>query len=121
MLPGVHVVLTGDDAVRAGYVQPVSFFTFAGKNGARPLLPQWPVLAHQRVRFAGEPVAFVVAASAHLAQDACALIEIEYEDLPCVVDSVAALEPAAPLLHQHIPGNMPFECEAGDAAAIAAV
>ncbi|MSQ73554.1 MAG: xanthine dehydrogenase family protein molybdopterin-binding subunit [Betaproteobacteria bacterium] len=120
MLPGVHAVLTGDDAVRAGYVQPVSFFTFAGKNGARPLLPQWPVLAHERVRFTGEPVAFVVAESAHLAQDACALIEIEYEDLPCVVDSVAALEPAAPLLHQHIPGNMPFECEAGDAAATAA-
>ena len=115
--PGVHAVLTGEDAARAGYVQPVSFFTFAGKNGAKPLLPQWPVLAHERVRFAGEPVAFVVAESAHLAQDACALIEIQYEDLSCVVGGVAALAPAAPLLHQHIPGNLPFECEAGDAAA----
>ena len=55
-----------------------------------------------------------------MAQDACALIEIEYEDLPCVVDGAAALAPAAPLLHQHIPGNMPFECEAGDAAAVEA-
>jgi carbon-monoxide dehydrogenase large subunit len=118
--PGVHAVLTGEDAVRAGYVQPVSFFTFAGKHGARPLLPQWPVLAHERVRFAGEAVAFVVAESAHMAQDACALIEIEYEDLPCVVDGAAALAPAAPLLHQHIPGNLPFECEAGDAAAVEA-
>ncbi len=115
--PGVHAVLTGDDAVRAGYVQPVSFFTFAGKNGAKPLLPQWTVLAHERVRFNGEPLAFVVAESALIAQDACALIKVEYEELPCVVDGESALAPGAPVLHQHIPGNQSFECEAGDAAA----
>ena len=118
--PGVQAVLTGEDAVRAGYVQPVSFFNFPGKHGAKPLLPRWPVLAHERVRFAGEAVAFVVADSAHMAQDACALINVVYQALPCVVDGAAALAPAAPLLHQHIPGNLPFECEAGDAAATAA-
>ncbi len=114
--PGVHAVLTGDDAVRAGYVQPVSFFNFAGKNGARPLLPQWPVLAHERVRFVGEPVAFVVADTADIAQDACALIKVQYDTLPCAVDGDAALASGAPLLHANIPGNQSFECEAGDAA-----
>lgn len=118
--PGVQAVLTGEDAVRAGYVQPVSFFTFPGRNGAKPLLTQWPALAHERVRFAGEPVAFVVADTLHIAQDACALIEVDYEDLPCVVEGEGALEAAAPRLHAHIPGNMPFECEAGDAAAVEA-
>lgn len=116
--PGVHAVLTGEDAVRAGYVQPVSFFTFPGIDGAKPLLTQWPVLAHERVRFGGEPVAFVVAESPHIAQDACMLIRIEYEDLPCVVDGEGALVPSAPRLHAHIPGNKPFECETGDAAAV---
>jgi CO/xanthine dehydrogenase Mo-binding subunit len=57
-------------------VQPVSFFTFPGKNGVKALLTQWPVLAHERVRFAGEAVAFVVAESAHIAQDAGALIDV---------------------------------------------
>ena len=118
--PGVHAILTGEDAERAGYVQPVSFFNLTGKNGMRARLPQWPVLASGRVRFVGEPVAFVVAESAHLAQDACALIEIEYADLPVAVDCEEALAPAAPQLHDNVPGNMPFECEAGDAAAVAA-
>jgi CO/xanthine dehydrogenase Mo-binding subunit len=118
--PGVHAILTGEDAVRAGYVQPVSFFTFPGKNGAKALLTPWLVLAHERVRFAGEPVAFVVADTLHIAQDACALIDVAYEDLPCVVGGESALEAGAPRLHQHIPGNMPFECEAGDATAVAA-
>ncbi|MSP97368.1 MAG: xanthine dehydrogenase family protein molybdopterin-binding subunit [Betaproteobacteria bacterium] len=118
--PGVHTVLTGEDAVRAGYVQPVSFFNLTGKQGMRVLLPQWPALACGRVRFAGEPVAFVVAESAHIAQQACELIEIEYAELPVVIDCVAALAPAASQLHDNVPGNMPFECEAGDAAAAAA-
>ena len=118
--PGVHAVLTGEDAVRAGYVQPVSFFNLTGKNGMRARVPQWPVLACGRVRFVGEPVAFIVAESAHVAQDAGALIEIEYEELPVVIDSEEALAPAAPQLHENVPGNMPFECEAGDAAAVAA-
>ena len=118
--PGVHAILTGDDASRAGYVQPVSFFNLTGKQGMRALVPQWPVLACGRTRFVGEPVAFIVAESADIARDACALIEIEYAELPCVVDMEQALEPGAPQLHENVPGNMPFECEAGDASAVAA-
>ena len=119
--PGVHAVLTGDDAVRAGYVQPVSFFKeMRGKNGMRPSVPQWPVLASDHVRFVGELVAFVVAESVHIAQDACGLIEVAYEDLPSVSDADDALAAAAPLLHESIAGNLPFECEAGDAAAVEA-
>jgi carbon-monoxide dehydrogenase large subunit len=103
--------------VRAGCVQPVSFFNFPGKHGAKPLVPQWPVLAHCKVRFAGEPVAFVVAETEHAAQDACARIEVAYADLPCAVTAEAALAPSAATLHDGIAGNLAFECEAGDAAA----
>jgi len=118
--PGVHAILTGEDAMRAGYVQPVSFFNLMGKQGMRASVPQWPVLASGRVRFVGEPVAFVVADSAYIAQDACGLIEVEYEELQSVTDAEEALAAAAPLLHGDVPGNMPFECEAGDAAAVEA-
>lgn len=50
-----------------------------------------PVLAGEVVRYCGEPVAVVVAASRHLAEDACGLIEVDYEPLPVVTDPDAAL------------------------------
>ena len=117
--PGVHAVITGEDAVRAGYVQPVSFFTFEGKDGQRAKIPKRPALAHRRVRFVGEALALVVADSENIARDACALIRVRYEDLPCVIDPASAFAPTAAQLHEDIAHNQAFECEAGDADAVA--
>ena len=72
------------------------------------------------MRFVGEPVVLVVADTALAAQDAAELVEIEYEDLPVVIDPEAALATGAPLLHESVPDNMPFEYEAGDKAAVEA-
>src|SRR5690606_4327747 len=58
---GVLAVLTGEDAVKAGYVKPLSFLTFAGKDGKKASIPERPVLAHGRVRFVGDLVALVIA------------------------------------------------------------
>jgi carbon-monoxide dehydrogenase large subunit len=118
--PGVHLVLAGEDAVRAACVRPLNFMTFPGKNGMRALIPERPALAHQRVRFVGEPVALVVAESAFIAQDAAQLIEVEYQDLPCVIAPDQALAAGAPQLHESVPGNLCFAYDAGDAAAVEA-
>jgi carbon-monoxide dehydrogenase large subunit len=115
--PGVVRIYTGADAVRAGYIKPLTMLTFKGKDGMMLRQPERPVLAHGRVRCVGEPVAMVVAESALIAQDASELIEVEYEELPVVIDPEAALAPGAPQLHDNVPGNLPFEFEAGDAAA----
>jgi len=115
--PGVVGVYTGEDAVRAGYVRSANFLTFTGKNGMTAHFPDRPVLAHGTVRFVGEPVALIVAESAYIAQDAAELVQVEYEDLPVVVDPEAAIASGAPQLHANVPGNLPFEYEAGDAAA----
>ena len=115
--PGVVRVYTGEDAVRAGHVKPMTMLTFKGKGGMEVRLPERPALAHGVVRCVGEPVAMVVAESALVAQDAAELIEVEYEDLPVVIDPEEALAAGAPQLHENVPGNMPFEFEAGDAAA----
>jgi carbon-monoxide dehydrogenase large subunit len=72
------------------------------------------------VRFVGDLVAMVVAETALQAQDAAELIEVEYEDLPVAVDPRAALATGAPQLHDNVPGNLAFEQEAGDAAAVEA-
>ena len=116
--PGVHLVLTGEDAVKAGYVRPVNFMKGTGKDGMSPRIPDRPVLAHGKVRFVGDPVAFVVAATADVAHDAAQLIRVEYDDLPCVVEADRALATDAPQLHAAIPGNLCFETDAGDLAAV---
>jgi carbon-monoxide dehydrogenase large subunit len=78
----------------------------AGARPMRHLLPipgvqplTWGVLAGDRVRFVGEPVVAVVAASRAVAEDACELIEVDYDELPPVVGIDAAVAPGAPLLY----------------------
>src|SRR5688572_17297770 len=46
--PGVRLVLTGEDAVKAGCVRPLNFMTFPGRNGMRAVIPERPALAHER-------------------------------------------------------------------------
>ncbi len=83
-LTGVHAVLTGDD------VRGVLF----GK-----VYRDSTVLAQERVRFIGEPVAAVAAVDEETAQTALELIQVEYEELPAVLDPLQALREDAPILH----------------------
>src|SRR5437773_1359438 len=63
-----------------------------------------PMLARDRVRFIGEKVAVVAAVDPDIAEEALALIDVEYEDLPAIIDLVAAVEPGAPVVHDN-PGT----------------
>lgn len=117
---GVIGVYTGADAKAAGYLRSANFLTFAGKGGMKAKVPDRPCITIDKVRFVGDIVAMVIAESHLAAQDACDLIEVTYEDLPAVIDPAEALKPGAPQLHDDIPGNAPFEAEAGDEAAVAA-
>ena len=62
--------------------------------------PAQPVLATGKVRFAGEPLAVVVATDRYLAEDACGAVAPEIEELEPVLDARAAIEPSAPQIHQ---------------------
>ena len=119
-LPGVHAVLTGEDAREAGFKSLPNIVTYPGKGGQQVRKPHHPVLALGRVRFVGEPIAMVVADSAALAEDARELIDIEYRDLPAVASFDAAVRAGAPQLHDDVPGNLAFEYESGDEQAVAA-
>jgi CO/xanthine dehydrogenase Mo-binding subunit len=90
-LPGVLAVLTAAD---------VSEKLFGRQ------LRDMPVLARDRVRFAGEKVAAVAAETAALAEEAAALIDVEYAELPAVFDAAAATQEGAPLLHENLSGYM---------------
>jgi len=63
-------------------------------------------LARDKVRYAGEPVAMVVAESRYVAEDAAAEVVVAVEPLEAVVDLEAALAPSAPRLHEHLPSNL---------------
>ncbi len=65
-----------------------------------------PVLAYDKVRFAGEGIVVVVAEELAIVYDALDLIEVDYEPLDVVTNAEQALEPGAPTLHDEIPGNL---------------
>jgi aerobic carbon-monoxide dehydrogenase large subunit len=80
-LPGVFAVWTADDIAE---VPPVDF-----REGSIPALDPYrqPVLAKERVRYVGDPVAAVFAADAYIAEDAADLVTIEIEELPPLLDA----------------------------------
>ena len=107
--PGVVAILTGEDTAQFRTPPPIVKYPIK--------VPHRDVLARGRVRHVGQEIALVVATSAAAAQDAAEKIEVEFEDLPVVVDAAKALEAGAPLLHESVPGNLAFNFEYGDAKA----
>ena len=90
-------------------------------GSSRPEAGEWrrALLAADRVRYVGEPVAAVVASSRYVAEDACELVDVDYEPLEPVVDPESALAPGAPLLHEEHGSNdfAHVEYESGDVEA----
>src|SRR6185436_3043948 len=108
---GVLAVFTGED---------VKHFRTPPPQVKYPIkVPQRDILARGRVRYVGQEIALVVASSQAAAQDAAEKIEIEFEELPAVVDAARALEPGAPQLHADVPGNLAATYEYGDEKAAA--
>ncbi|WP_137287609.1 xanthine dehydrogenase family protein molybdopterin-binding subunit [Halorussus salinisoli] len=76
--------------------------------------PGHPVLARERVRYQGQPIAAVVAEDRYAAADAARAVEVEYDPLDAVVDPVAATEEGAPTLFEDAPDNVAVTTELGD-------
>jgi len=112
--PGVIAVLTGRDVADAGFATVPPISPPPGRGGQGILVPQRPVLAHERVRFVGEEVAVVVAETAAAARDAVDLIDIDYEDLAVLIGFDNAMAEGAAAIHDNIPGNICFDFEYGD-------
>jgi carbon-monoxide dehydrogenase large subunit len=98
-LPGVHVVFSGADIA---HWPP--FTTTVPENDA-VLTTSRRMLPIDRARFAGEAVAVVAAESRPLAEDACELVAVDWEELPALTTVEEAMAPDAPLLHEEIGTN----------------
>ena len=101
-LPGVVAVVTAADLGSVGRI-PVRL---GQRSGAGPIACLQPPLATGLVRYVGEPVAFVIASSRYLAEDALELIEVDWEPLPVVTDVNRAREADAPVLHPAAGSNV---------------
>lgn len=118
--PGVLAVLTAAE-VRADGLNPMRPTAEVNHHTGQPFafLPQ-PLLAEDRVRHVGEPVALVVAGTRAQALDAADLVEVAYAPFPAVTDTEAARAPGAPQLADGVPGNLCLDWHWGDAAAVEA-
>ncbi|MEY4864131.1 MAG: hypothetical protein RLZ51_2226, partial [Pseudomonadota bacterium] len=82
--PGCLLVLTHADVEEAGFTGLPAGAPLNGADGKAQFKAAMPVLAQDKVRFVGQPVAMVIASSARAAQDAAEQVLIDYEDLPAV-------------------------------------
>ena len=114
-LPGVLAVITGAElalgAIPPGVLLP-------GKDGKPMFATAMPVLAADRVRYVGEPVALVIAETLPQALDAVDAVEVDYEALPAASTVARARAQGAPTLYEAAPGNLALDWEHGDGAAV---
>ncbi|MCP3902252.1 MAG: molybdopterin-dependent oxidoreductase [Planctomycetes bacterium] len=92
-LPGVLAILTGKDVTDT-------------KHGVSPARYDEDVLAKDKVRHVGDPIAAVAAVDERTAEHAVALIEVEFDELPAVLDPMQAMADGAPMVHDRFEGNI---------------
>ncbi len=119
-MPGVLGVFTGADLLAAGYGTLICNMVFPNSDGSPMQRPPRHALATDRVRYLGEPVAFVVAETPQAAQDAAEAVILSIDSLPAIVSMQQALEEGAPALHDDAPGNVALTWHYGDSAKVAA-
>ena len=125
-IPGVLLVLTADDVAKEILRAIPSFsrippFDIHGPDGSMPPEAAHYPLARETVRYAGEPVAFVVAETLAIARDAAERVAVDYEPLEAVVELERALAADAPRVWDDVTDNVSFRWERGDASAVEAV
>jgi carbon-monoxide dehydrogenase large subunit len=116
--PGVHCVLIGTDPEVAALALQQPRLPRKKRDGSPAFVCPQPHLAKDRVRYVGDPVAFVVADSLAQAKDAAELVDVEYEMLPAVTSTEAAAAPGAPAVWDSCPDNQAYLHTEGDKAKI---
>jgi len=115
-MPGVLGVFTGADLAAAGYGTMKCTLPLKNADGTPLRNIERPALATDKVRFVGDPIAFVVAESRVEARDAAEAVGLDIEPLPAVTEASAASRPGAPQLYDDIPGNVVLDFAFGDEA-----
>ncbi|HEU5166695.1 MAG TPA: xanthine dehydrogenase family protein molybdopterin-binding subunit, partial [Chitinophagaceae bacterium] len=111
-MPGVVAIYTGAHVAEVNGVPCGWQVNF--KNGTPMKEPKHPLLVADKARHVGDAIAIVIARSKEEAADAAQAVEVEYEELPCVIDAFKAAQPGAPLVHDDVPNNMCYDWALGN-------
>ena len=113
-MPGVLGVWTGADLNAAGYGALKTVMMVPQRDGSPMKTPTRYSLATDKVRFVGDPVAFVVAETQAQAKDAAEAVLVDIEPLPAVTEAREAAQPGAPEVFDDVPGNVCADYHYGD-------
>lgn len=116
--PGVVAVLTGADLAADGIGLISSGYPVKNKDGSPIQAPVWRAMATERVRYVGDTVAVILAETRIQAEDAAPLIDIDYEELPCVTDPIQASQNDGAVIWEDFGSNVALDWETGDKAAV---
>jgi aerobic carbon-monoxide dehydrogenase large subunit len=119
-MPGVLGVWTGADLASAGYGPYTCGLPLKNRDGTPLLQTNRTALMSDKVRYVGDPVAFVLAETLAQARDAAEAVVLDIEPLPAVTEPAEAAKPGAPQLYDHIPDNVALDYHYGDTARVEA-
>src|SRR4051794_11155425 len=119
-MPGVVGAWTGADLASARYGPYTCGLPLKNRDGTPLLQTNRTALMSDKVRYVGDPVAFVVAETLTQARDAAEAVVLDIEPLPAVTSAEEAAKPGAPLLYDHIPNNVALDYHYGDTAKVEA-
>jgi carbon-monoxide dehydrogenase large subunit len=117
-MPGVLGVWTGADLASANYGPFTCGLPLKNRDGSPLLQTNRTALMTDKVRYVGDPIAFVVAETVAQARDAAEAVEVDIDPLPAVTNAAEAAKPGAPQLYDHIPNNVALDYHYGDTAKI---
>ena len=117
-MPGVLGIWTGADLNAAGYGALKTVMMVPQRDGSPMKTPTRYSLATDKVRFVGDPVAFVVAETQAQARDAAEAVVVDIESLPAVTEARDAAKSGAPIVFDDVPGNVCADYHYGDAAKV---
>src|SRR5450755_1630941 len=117
-MPGVLGVWTGADLASANYGPYTCGLPLKSRDGSPLLQTNRTALMSDKVRYVGDPVAFVVAETLAQTRDAAEAVVLDIDPLPAVTNAEEATKPGAPQLYDHIPNNVALDYHYGDSAKI---
>jgi len=116
-MDGVIAVLNGHQLTGDGIGNIICGWAITSKDGSPMNMGAWSALATEKVRYAGDAIAIVIAETKAIARRAAEVVEVDYDELPAVVRADAALGADAPQIHDNAPGNLIYDWGLGDEAA----
>ncbi len=112
-MDGIHMILTAQDLVEAGLKNKLDASIIENRDGSKGAAPTRPILATDRVRFVGEPVAFIVAETLEQAKDAAEAIMFDVDEVPTHME----VTPGGDAIHPEAPDNVAYDWDIGDESA----